>query len=176
MKLITYSNTGSDETATYDVSDYPKKVTDFIQEVLKRINEWGTITIEGYGYIEYRYGKLLKDIPETWNGLTISDVEACGGWSYLCYDISVEQKRKTIAEVDKAAIEAYKKLQDEGNLSYYSLFMAGVEYQQDKYDKLNAIAHKLYTAAQYLSDNPNSAESLRKAMQEYYNFINNIKV
>lgn len=81
-----------------------------------------------------------------------------------------------ISELDKAAIEAYKRLQDEGNLSYYSLFMAGVEYQKDKYDKLNAITHRLYTAAQYLSDNPNSAESLREAMKQYYNFINNIKV
>lgn len=81
-----------------------------------------------------------------------------------------------LSELDKAAIETYKRLQDEGNLSYYSLFMAGVEYQKEKYDKLKAISHKLYTAAQYLSDKPDSAESLREAMQEYYNFINDIKV
>lgn len=80
------------------------------------------------------------------------------------------------SEIDKAAITAFNKLQDEGNLSYYAIFMAGVEYQKDKYDKLKAVSHKLYTAAQYLSDNPNSTESLREAMKEYYNFINNIKV
>ena len=80
-----------------------------------------------------------------------------------------------ISKLDKAAIEAYKRLQNEGNLSYYGLFMAVVEYQKDKYDKLKAVSHKLYTAAQYLSGNPNSTESLREAMKEYYNFINDIK-
>lgn len=136
MKVIQYGNTGSDETATYNVFDYPKKVTDFIQEVLKRINEWGTISIKGYGTIEYRHGELLKDIPGIWN-LKINNVTASGGWSYMNYDITVDF--------------------------------------EERYNKLKAIASKMYHAAQYLSDNPNSAESLREAMKEYYNFINDIK-
>lgn len=94
MKLIKSSPTGSDKTAAYDVVEYPKKVNDFVQEILKRINEWGSIEVEGYGHIEYRYGKLLTDIPKLWNELTISGVEAYGGWSYITYYISVEQQEK----------------------------------------------------------------------------------
>lgn len=77
-----------------------------------------------------------------------------------------------LSDLDKAAIQAYKNLKD---LTYFGIFKAGVEYNAERYNKLKAIAEKMYTAAQYLSDNPNSAESLRKAMQEYYNFINDIK-
>ena len=176
MKLVKSGPTGSDDTATYDVVEYPKKLADFIQEVLKRINEWGSIKIKGYGSIDYKYGKSSNDIPKVLNNLTISDVKASGGWSYMCYYISIEKQEKTLSELDKAACDAYSRLQDEDKLSFLEIFKAGVEYQQDKYDKLKAIAEKMYTAAQYLSDNPNSAESLREGMQQYYNFINNIKV
>ena len=136
MKLVKSGPTGGDETAPYDVVDYPKKLADFIKEVLKRVSEWGSITIKGYGTIEYRHGELLKDTTGIWN-LKINNVTASGGWSYMNYDISVDF--------------------------------------EERYNKLKAIAEKMYRAAQYLSDNPNSAESLREAMQEYYNFINNIK-
>ena len=62
MKLVKSGPTGSDDTATYDVVEYPKKLADFIQEVLKRINEWGSIKIKGYGSIDYKYGKSSNDI------------------------------------------------------------------------------------------------------------------
>lgn len=94
MKLVKSGPTGSDETATYDVVEYPKNVVDFVNKVLERTTEWGSIEVEGYGYVEYRYDKLLKDIPKIWNELTINSIKASGGWSYMNYDISVEQQEK----------------------------------------------------------------------------------
>ena len=240
MILVKSGPTGRDETAPYDVFDYPKKVNDFIQEVLKRINEWGDIEIQGYGSIEYKYGKPLTNIPKLWDNLIISNVKASGGWSYMCYYISVEQQEKIPScigfyEKDNAVVVVcggkigfqirentynntpfvaidMKELEenvgvggDTTNVKFAKnnhtvrilayeprsitsiikalikaqdrLFeLTGAECQKDKYDKLKAVSHKLYTAAQYLSDNPNSAEALREAMKEYYNFINNIKV
>lgn len=89
MKFIQTHAVGGDETAPFDLSEYPAKVTDFVAEVLKHIREWGTIEVRGHGCVEYKYGKLLGEIPDEWKDLTIRDAKAAGGWSYMTYYLFV---------------------------------------------------------------------------------------
>lgn len=90
MKFTQTHAVGGDETAPFDLSEYPAKVTDFIAEVLKRTHEWGDIEVRGHGCVEYRYGELLDEIPDEWKGLMIRDAKAAGGWSYMTYYLFVK--------------------------------------------------------------------------------------
>jgi hypothetical protein len=38
--------------------------------------------------IEYRYGKLLNEIPDDWQHKEIEKIESCGGWSAMDYYIT----------------------------------------------------------------------------------------
>ena len=89
MKFTQTHSTGSDGTAPYDVSLYPTNVANFINEVLTHKSDWGTITIIGYGNIEYKYGQLLGNVPNEWNNLKIHKVDASGGWSRMDFRLFV---------------------------------------------------------------------------------------
>ena len=90
MRFIQTHATGSDETAPYDVKDFPATVKEFIDEVLTR-NEWGNIKIDGLrDKIEYKGSKLLNEIPHEWLERTIVEVKAAGGWSCMDYLVKVK--------------------------------------------------------------------------------------
>ena len=89
MKFTQTHAVGSDETAPYDVSEYPAKVTDFVDEVLKHTQEWGCIEVRRYGRVNYKHGKLIDNIPPAWKHLTIRNVKAAGGWSLMDYYLFV---------------------------------------------------------------------------------------
>ena len=79
MKFTQTHAVGGDETAPYDLSEYP----------LKHTQEWGTIEVRGHGRVEYRHGKLLGEIPDEWKGLTIREAKAAGGWSCMDFYLFV---------------------------------------------------------------------------------------
>ena len=91
--------TAGDETTPYIVTNYKAKtVGEFIQEVLKENpNEWGYISVGGHfyqqrakGICEYRYGKLVSEMPKEFLGVEIKEVLANGGWSRMDYTINWE--------------------------------------------------------------------------------------
>lgn len=101
MRFIKTGPTGGDETAPYSVTDYQAKtVVEFIHEMLEQNpKEWGYIEVKdepaGDGFrwstrIEYRYGKLLNEIPDAWQYREIDKVDAAGGWSYMDYFITTK--------------------------------------------------------------------------------------
>lgn len=99
MKFTQTATTGGDDTAPFDVSDYQAKtIVEFVSEVLEQNpKEWGYIEVKdepaGDGFhwntrIEYRYGQLLNEIPDTWQYREIGSVTAAGGWSSMDYIIT----------------------------------------------------------------------------------------
>ena len=100
MKFTAIGRTRGDETTPYAVTEYKAKtVGEFINEVLtERPREWGYFAVKtkGMGFlgsprIEYRYGKMLDEMPAEWQNLEIRKIESCGGWSamdYLIWDIN----------------------------------------------------------------------------------------
>ena len=88
MKREQIGRTGGDETAPFDVYEYEAKTAyDFVREVLEsEPKEWGYIIANGQR-IEYRYGKLLNEVPERWKRLVIRGVKASGGWSSMDYHL-----------------------------------------------------------------------------------------
>lgn len=91
LKFVQTHATGGDCTAPYDVIlDKPYTVSEFINEVLTtHKNEWGIIRVRGAFSINYRYGKMEKEIPEQYANLSIKKVQAAGGWSAMDYHIEV---------------------------------------------------------------------------------------
>ena len=93
MKFTQNGRTSGDETTPYIVTDYKAKtVREFIDEVITNTNEWGYIAVKksGFGFItspkcEYRYGKLLSELPTELLDLEIRKIESCGGWSRMDY-------------------------------------------------------------------------------------------
>ncbi len=85
LKFVQTHATGGDCTAPYDVIlDKPYTVSEFINEVLTtHKNEWGIIRVRGAFSINYRYGKMEKEIPEQYANLSIKKVQAAGGWSAM---------------------------------------------------------------------------------------------
>ena len=86
-----------DETTPYLVTDYEAKtIVEFINEVLENKSEWGYIAVKDISKtmfcwnsrIEYRYGKLLNEIPDSWKQLNIKKIIACGGWTRMDYLIT----------------------------------------------------------------------------------------
>ena len=99
MRFTKIGPTGGDETAPYTVTDYrAKTIVEFVNEVLEQNpKEWGYIEVKdepaGDGFhwntrIEYRYGQLLNEIPDTWQYREIGSVTAAGGWSRMDYLIT----------------------------------------------------------------------------------------
>ena len=69
MKFTQTHAVGGDETAPYDLSEYPVKVTDFIDEVLKQAIELIDTSVP---VLEYDYEKPPKELFYSWvftNGL-----------------------------------------------------------------------------------------------------------
>ena len=99
MKFQQIGRTAGDETTPYKVSDFKSRtVGEFIQEVLKENpSEWGYISVGGHFYqsrrkgsCEYRYGRLLSDMPDELLGIEMREVVASGGWSRMDYTINWE--------------------------------------------------------------------------------------
>lgn len=99
MRFQKVGRTAGDETTPYEVSGFKSRtVGEFIQEVLKENpNEWGYISVGGHFYqlrkrgsCEYRYGRLLSDMPDELLDIEIREVLASGGWSRMDYTINWE--------------------------------------------------------------------------------------
>ena len=96
MKFIQIGRTCGDETTPYKVTEYKSRtVGEFIQEVLKENpNEWGYISVGRHFYqsgavsCEYKYGRLLSEMPCDVLDEEIKDVLAQGGWSRMDYTIN----------------------------------------------------------------------------------------
>ena len=93
MRFVQTHSTGSDETAPYDVFDFKTNVKEFVDEVLSRKGDWGKIDFIGYGRpIEYKFGKIIGEIPEYVLKREIEKVDAVGGWSYMSYRVFLKVK------------------------------------------------------------------------------------
>lgn len=99
MNFIQIGRTMGDETTPYKVTGFKSRtVGEFIQEVLKeKPSEWGYISVGGHFYqsrkmgsCEYRYGRLLSEMPKELLGVEIKEVLASGGWSNMDYTINWE--------------------------------------------------------------------------------------
>lgn len=99
MRFQQVGRLAGDETTPYEVSGFKSRtVGEFIQEVLEENpNEWGYISVGGHFYqqrksgsCEYRYGRLLSDMPDELLDIEIREVLASGGWSRMDYTINWE--------------------------------------------------------------------------------------
>ena len=91
-------HTSGDETTPYTVSDWKSRtVGEFIQEVLKENpKEWGYISVGHWyrgsemfkGECEYRYGKIVHEMPKGLLDVESKNVIASGGWSRMDYVIN----------------------------------------------------------------------------------------
>ena len=88
MNFVQTHSMGSDETAPYDVFDFQTNIKDFRDEVLTR-NEWGRISMDIGGQVEYRYDKLLDESPPKWLEQEIVEVKAAGGWGSMDYYLRI---------------------------------------------------------------------------------------
>lgn len=99
MKFTQIGKTMCDETTPYEVTGQKSRtVREFIEEVLEeKPNEWGYISVGGHffqprkkGSCEYRYGKLLSEMPEELLDVEIREILAYGGWTRMDYTINWE--------------------------------------------------------------------------------------
>lgn len=96
FKLKQAGRERGDCTAPYDVIlDKEYTVKEFIETVVSRDREWGYIGIAVKGSIfgdphcEYKWGKLLYDLPEEIHNKKVISVKADGGWSRMDYLLEV---------------------------------------------------------------------------------------
>ena len=102
----------SDETTPYKVTGQKARtVREFINEVLEeKPNEWGYISVGKHfyqsgaiGVCEYRYGKLVTEMPANALDVEIKEILAYGGWTRMDYTInwseSKQYKKNIITEV-----------------------------------------------------------------------------
>lgn len=103
MKFTQIGKTMGDETTPYEVTEQKSRtVREFIEEVLKeKPNEWGYISVGKHfyqdgaiGVCEYRYGKLITEMPDDALGVEIKEISACGGWSRMDYTINWSEKKQ----------------------------------------------------------------------------------
>lgn len=97
MKLKQSSVVRGDETASYSVElEKQYTVNEFIIEVLSNAGEWGYIGIKckntffGNPKCEYKWGKLISNLPEDYLSKKVISVEADGGWSRMDYLLVVK--------------------------------------------------------------------------------------
>ena len=99
MKFTQIGKTMGDETTPYEVTGQKSRtVREFIEEVLEeKPNEWGYISVGGHffqprkkGSCEYRYGRLLSEMPEELLDVEIREILAFGGWTRMDYTINWE--------------------------------------------------------------------------------------
>lgn len=97
MKFTQIGKTMSDETTPYQVAGQKARtVREFINEVLEeKPNEWGYISVGKHfyqsgaiGVCEYRYGKLVTEMPTHALDVEIKEISAFGGWSRMDYTIN----------------------------------------------------------------------------------------
>ena len=87
-----------DCTSDYKVRlDKPYTVSEFVQEVLSRDDEWGEIYIGNnlmaHAYVcGYKHGVLTSEVDESFKDLKVTSASAHGGWSLMDYYLSVESK------------------------------------------------------------------------------------
>ena len=90
-----------DCTAFYDVTiDVPCTVGEFINWVItEKSGEWGAIGISfnkddypGWCKVkcEYKWGKLLTQLPEKYLGKQIHSIKGHGGWTQMDYAIKIK--------------------------------------------------------------------------------------
>ena len=97
FKTIQSSHEYSDATASFDVIlDKKYTVEQFVQAVLrKRRKEFGTIEINTSEsrapYLRYRYGKIESNAIEKFYNKTINHATAIGGYSYMAYDLTLDE-------------------------------------------------------------------------------------
>ena len=104
MKFIQTHSAGGDCTAPYNITDYHEIVADFVGEVLNTYKgEWGYFEIDGR-QLEYRYGKLLNEIPCNVLGNKIVSVKARGGWSNMDYYIKTKPMNHTGKDEEQETI------------------------------------------------------------------------
>lgn len=104
MKFIQIHPTSRDCTTLYDVElSRPYTIKEFVDEVLSaRPDEWGCFHILRNGdtlfsttaKCEYRYGKMLNQIPDTFLSRQILKVKAIGGYSAMDYYIRIKETEK----------------------------------------------------------------------------------
>lgn len=97
MKFTQIGKTMSDETTPYKVTGQKARtVREFINEVLEeKPHEWGYISVGKHfyqsgaiGVCEYRYGKLITEMPANALDVEIKEILACGGWTRMDYTIN----------------------------------------------------------------------------------------
>ena len=96
-ELYRVSDYFGDSTANYEIELLCDiTVQEFIEEVLKDKREWGRIGIyngcwyEGKPQCEYKYGKLLSNLPEEYLSKRVASATSNGGWTNMDYLLKVE--------------------------------------------------------------------------------------
>lgn len=95
MRREQISPVRGDCTASYSISGYKAKtIGEFVDEVLAECKgEWGCFRDENFNRIcEYKYGHLLKEIPEEIAKKRISKIYGDGGWTNMDYKFITEKE------------------------------------------------------------------------------------
>lgn len=93
MRREQISQVRGDCMASYSISGYKAKtIGEFVDEVLAECKgEWGYFRDENY-ISEYRYGHLLKEIPDEISKKRISKIYGDGGWTRMDYKFITEKE------------------------------------------------------------------------------------
>lgn len=103
MNRIRFIQTGTtlgDCTTPYEGEfEKPMEVHELVALVLENTQDWGYIgirdneTIFGNPRCEYRYGKLLSELPNELMCKKIERISASGGWTRMDYLLTLERCR-----------------------------------------------------------------------------------
>jgi hypothetical protein len=88
IKLTKYSKFGVEFFQV--ILDKEYTVKELLDIVLTIKDEWGTFSITGFSYCEYKYGKLLTNLDEEDLNKKVINVSASGGLSRMDYYIKVD--------------------------------------------------------------------------------------
>lgn len=108
MNLKQTSRTFGDETAIYSV-ELSKEYTvkEFVDEVVSNKSNWGRIGIASEGAIfgnpmcEYKWGKLLTELPSEIMTDKVISAEAHGGWTMMDFKLTIQGQNNTGTMSDK---------------------------------------------------------------------------
>lgn len=107
MSRLDFSQTGptrGDCTAPYSVTfEKPMTVRSLVSEVVSNERDWGYIGIKnekepffGDPCCEYRWGRLLTELPPEIMDRNIEAISANGGWTRMDYILTLEEKEAPI--------------------------------------------------------------------------------